>query len=345
MKLLCYADLHATDGDEMSFTNPTITLQHYRVQKFYKDLRAIYDEHKCDGVIDLGDTTGDRSSIPVPTIEVLGSGMELIPDSTWNIKLIGNHEQFLRNCSISTRRLFEHKFTVISENKVFDFDGWTAFFCSYPANHDTLASWITQTALKFRQDGKILFGHFQVAGCTMPTGVALNGVPANVLKPFELCLLGHIHLPQSLSDRIHYIGSPFQQNWGEAGQQKRVAILDTCDPPKLAWVELEGYPLYQQVSLPDFKKLAKTDDENRYTVALANHEEAEEFYRHPLFSRHPAMYAYSEVETPDEAVEHGWSLEAVCKRWVEAVPLAKVGIEVEEQDMLDIGLSLANSKV
>jgi hypothetical protein len=344
MKLLCYADLHATDGDELSFTHPTTTLQHYRVEKFFRDLRAIYDKYECNGVIDLGDMTGDRSSIPVPTIEVLGNGLDLIPDSTWNIKLIGNHEQYLRNASVNVRRLFDHKFTVISENKIFDFDGWRAFFCSYPASHDVLARWIAKYAYQYRNDGKILFGHFQVAGCALATGIALQGIPADILKPFELCLLGHVHLPQTIGNHIHYIGSPFQQNWGESAQQKRVAVLDTSDPIQITWVALPGYPEYRQVSLEQFKKMAKADEEHRYKVVLASHEEAEEYYHHPLFSRHPAVYNYSEVENPEATVEKDWSLEGVCQRWMETLPPNKSGIELEKQELLEIGLSIANGK-
>ena len=344
MKLLCFSDLHATDGDELSFSQPTVTLQHYRVERFFRDLRAVYDKYQCNGVIDLGDMTGDRSSIPVPTIEVLGSGLDLIPDSTWNIKLIGNHEQYLRNASVNVRRLFDHKFTVVDENKIFDFDGWTAFFCSYPASHDTLARWLAKYAYQYRNDAKILFGHFQVAGCTLTTGVALQGVPVDVLKGFELCLLGHVHLPQSLTDRIHYIGSPFQQNWGEAGQQKRVAVLDTKDPPQITWVSLPGYPEYRQVNLEQFKKTAKAEEEHRYKVVLTSHEEAEEFYRHPLFSRHSAVYEYSEVENAEQAAEKDWSLEGVCQRWMETLPPSKAGIELTNQELLEFGISIAQGK-
>ena len=344
MKLLCYGDLHATDGDEMSFSQPTHTLQHYRVEKFFSDLRAIYDKYSCDGVIDLGDTTGDRSSIPVPTIEVLGNGLDQIPDSTWNIKLIGNHEQYLRNTTVNVRRLFNHKFNVISDSKIFDFDGWMAFFCSYPANHDALAQWITKYAHQYRSVGKILFGHFQVAGCSLATGIALNGIPAKVLSPFELCLLGHIHLPQSVTERIHYVGSPFQQNWGETAQQKRVAILDTNEPLEITWVALPGYPEYRQVSLAEFKATAKEEEEHRYKVVLTSDEEAEEYYRHPLFSRHPAVYNYNAVETPENVKDKDWSLEGVCQRWMETLPPGKVEIEVDKQELLEIGLSIANGK-
>lgn len=344
MKLLCYGDLHATEGSELSFTEPTITLQHYRVQKFYRDLRKIYEKYDCAGVIDLGDTTGDRSSIPVPTIEALGEGLDLIPDSTWNFKLIGNHEQYLRDTSISVRRLFDHKFTVVDGSKVFDFDGWWAFFCSYPKSHEELHKWLVQFSNRYQKDGKMLFGHFQVAGCTMATGTALNGIPPEAIKSFEVGLLGHIHLPQSLGDRVHYVGSPFQQNWGEAGQQKRVAVLDTCDPPEITWVSLPGYPEYRQVTLDEFKKLASATEEHRYKIVLTSEKETEDFYKHPLCNRHEAVYNYEQVAT-EETVDRDWSLEGVCKRWTENFPAENYGIECDAQELLELGLGIANGTI
>ena len=344
MKLLCYSDLQADSGSEISFSQPNKSLQILRVEKFYDDLVKIYDKYECGGVIDLGDTFDSRSSIDIPTLDAVLAGIEKIPDSTWNIKLIGNHDQFIRNGQIHNGRVVSKKFTVVPENKIFDFDGWRAFFCSYPASHDVLARWIAKYAYQYRNDGKILFGHFQVAGCALATGVALQGIPADILKPFELCLLGHVHLPQSITACIHYVGSPFQQNWGESTQQKRVAVLDTSDPLQITWVSLPGYPEYRQVSLEQFKKTAKADEEHRYKVVLASHEEAEEYYHHPLFSRHPAIYSYSEVENPEAGVEKDWSLEGVCQRWMETLPPNKSGIELEKQELLEIGLSVANGK-
>jgi hypothetical protein len=69
------------------------------------------------GLIDLGDTTDDRTSIPVPTINSLLSG--LTPFRGWNVKLIGNHEQFLRNATVNVGKLFERHFAVID-----DFASW-----------------------------------------------------------------------------------------------------------------------------------------------------------------------------------------------------------------------------
>jgi hypothetical protein len=343
MKLLCYADLQATDGNEICFTKPTVSLQHYRVEKFFSDLRAIYDQHQCDGIIDLGDTTDDRSSIPVPTIEAIGSGLEQVPDSMWNIKLIGNHEQYLRNATVNVRRLFDHKFHVVSENEIFDLDGLAAFFCSYPADYTKLTAFIRTECHRYKSMPQVLFGHFQVAGCATGSGTLLQGLSGSTLHTFSHCLLGHIHLPQSLNDRIHYVGSPFQQDWGEAGQSKRVGVFDS-QTRETTWVPLKGYPEYHVVNLEEFKKAVQENSEDRFRVVLNSHDETEEFYRHPLFSRHPAVFNYSEVETEEPAEAKDWSLEGVCERYLKTIPPKDCGVDLTPEEMIDLGVSIARGE-
>src|SRR5574337_117066 len=225
MRLLCYADLQATDGDALCFHDPNTTLQHYRVAKFFDDLAAIASKYRADTIVDLGDTTDDRTAIQLTTVEVLGEGIAKLPDMDL-FKITGNHEQYLRDTSISNRHLFDHRFAVITGRKIWRMEGWHAFFVSYPADHKELAEWLIKEAKKIREP-KVLFGHFQVIGAYFQSGKAMSGVPMEALEPFSMALLGHVHMPQSLSDRVHYVGSPFQQDWGEAGQSKRVALLDT----------------------------------------------------------------------------------------------------------------------
>ena len=167
------------------------------MEKFFPDMRRIYDEHKCSGIIDLGDTTDDRTSITWPTIEILGTGLGLLPDSDWNFKLTGNHEQYLRNAEINNRRLFEHKFKVIDGCEVFDFGTFMAFFCSFTEDYGELTKWLIEGLNEYRNYTKVLFGHFQVIGARMNSGPALHGVPVDILKKFNVVLLGHVHLPHS----------------------------------------------------------------------------------------------------------------------------------------------------
>lgn len=339
MKLLCYADLQATDGDELCFTLPHVTLQHYRVTRFFQDVARIYEEYRCEGIIDLGDTTDDRSSIPLTTLEVLGAGIAKLENGEhW--KLTGNHEQYLRDTSINNRRLFEHRFNVVDNRKIQRMTGWTAFFVSYPADYTELSEWIVRESRKIIGP-KILFGHFQVEGAFFQNAKALTGVPLGALDTFDLVLLGHIHLPQSLTKKVHYIGSPFQQDWGETGQQKRVAVIDT-QTMRVEWVPLTGYPEYRQVTLAEFEKLTLKASENRYRVILNTHEEAEVFFRHPHFNRAVAEYNYDETPPEQSAEAPDWSFEGICRRYLKTVPPSKTGIELSEAEMLEMTQHILN---
>ena len=338
MKLLCYADLQATDGDELCFTRPNTTLQHYRVEKFFDDAARIYTEHGCKGVVDLGDTTDDRSSIPIPTVEYLGSGMAKLPEGDrW--KITGNHEQYLRDTTVNNRRLFEHWFHVVDGRQIQMMGDWAAFFVSYPADHAELTEWIIKETRRIRGP-KILFGHFQVEGAFYQAGRAMTGVPLKVLEPFSLALLGHIHIPQALTPKVHYVGSPFQQDWGETGQTKRVAIVNT-NTMTVEWVPLTGYPEYKMVTMAEFEQIIFDDTpggslEHRYRVKLNSHEEAERFFQHPHFNRATAEYNYDETPPDQTEGDQDWSFEGTCRRYLKMVPPTKVNIDLSDEEMLEM---------
>ena len=343
MRLLVYADLQATNGSEISYTDPTTTLQHLRVKKFFTDMAAIYAEHDCEGIIDLGDTTDDRSSIPIPTIELVGEGLSLLPDSQWNIKLVGNHEQYLRSASINNRHLFSHKFTVVDQNQVFTCGDTPMVFCSYPGDLTETTKWIDEQGRHLRSRAPVLFGHFQVAGCQMSNGLALTGVPRTALKDYRVSLLGHIHIPQSIGDCIHYVGSPFQQDWGETGQAKRVAIFDT-ESRQVEWIALSGYPVYKRISFEEFTALENAPEENRYRVRLVDHTQAELFFQSPRFHRAEAEYAYTIAANEEVKQEQDWSFEGTCRRYIALVPPDKAGLSVTTDELMDIGSAVARGE-
>jgi len=332
MRLLVFGDLQATNGSELCFNTPNMTLQHYRVSKFYEDISRIYPEYKCDGIVDLGDTTDDRSSIPMDTLEVVGSGMEKLPEG-WRWKITGNHEQLQKHGGVNNRYMFKHAFHVVDDRRIKPMNSWTAFFASYPADHSELAGWLLKEARAVRGP-KVLFGHFQAIGAFYKSGTAMTGIPKESLDPFALVMLGHIHAPQSLTPKVHYVGSPFQQDWGEAGQNKRVGIVDTSDM-SVEWVPLTGYPEYRSVTLAEFKELYRENEEHRYKVILSSHEETEEFFRMPQFNRATAEYSYDETATETVTTSSDWSFEGICRRYIQTVPLSKVGIELTEDEMID----------
>ena len=348
MKALIYADLQATDGHEQCWHDPTIPLQRWRVQKFFQELHKIFENKECDGLVDLGDTFDDRDAIPVPTIDTVLEGLELFgkPTSEFaNIKLVGNHDQFIRSGDVHSGRLFKPFFDVIDEPRIcMTDDQSTRIIClPYPPNDKEMMTWLREAQEATQGLKTILLGHFQVLGSMLGDGPSVSGVPLRMLESFSIVLLGHVHVPQSMGN-VHYIGSPFQQDFGEKNQVKRVAILDT-KTLTLEWIPLDGFPRYIETDLGAFMKCVTQDGEDRYRVHLKSAQEAEIYYAHPMASRAQPILSYDLVqeEKQGKSASPTWSTRAILERHVEAVPPASFGISLPKQEMVDISLQIAES--
>ncbi|MCZ2838570.1 exonuclease SbcCD subunit D [Modestobacter sp. VKM Ac-2985] len=73
-------------------------------------------------------------------------------------------------------------------------------------------------------------------------------VSAAVFDGVDYVALGHLHRPQSLSDRIRYSGSPLAYSFGEAGQQKQAWLVD-LDARGLAEVRPVLLPAPRQLTV------------------------------------------------------------------------------------------------
>lgn len=344
MKLLLYADLQATDGSEVCFHDPSVRLQDWRVRHFFKVLREIYEEHECGGLIDLGDTTDDRSSIPVPTIDALIENLAEYEDG-WNVKLIGNHEQYTRDARVHVGRLFEHRFTIVEGVSAFQCPDSEAIFvfASYPGSYPKLTEELTETADKFRGRKLVLFGHFQVIGCSLNSGLAHEGVPKEVIERYKIGFLGHVHKPQTVTPGVYYVGSPFQQNFGESYEMKRVGVFDT-KTLEVKWVPMtdRGFPVYRTITAKEFAALVDENSEDRFHVVLKSQEDTELFFSHPLCNRATTEYSYTTTNSTDVEAPKSWSFESVLQRWMAKNPPKDAGIDISDAEMLEIGTQIAN---
>lgn len=348
MKALVYADLQATEGSERCFHNRSVSLQQWRVRKFYADLHHVYVEHQCSCLWDLGDTTDDRCSIPIPTIDVVLEGISKFPVHPWNLKLIGNHEQFLRSTSVHVGRMFQERFQIIEEPKIFRAaEGVVYALCPFPYEDDQLSAWLEAVLEDYPDDDKVLLGHFQVVGCKLNSGESKEGVPKALLKEFKLGLLGHVHKPQSLFKNVHYVGSPFQQDKGESGEAKRVGVVD-MDTFEVKWVEMTGFPEYKSYTLTQFVELAQEHNEDRLQVILRNQAEAEQFYAHPLSNRADPVYQYS---VQAQSAEHRSAVETwmrsrkgVILKYFELCPPAERGISLPTEELIQLAEHLADAE-
>jgi exonuclease SbcD len=73
-------------------------------------------------------------------------------------------------------------------------------------------------------------------------------VPTAVFDGVDYVALGHLHRPQTLTDRVRYSGSPLPYSFGEAGQHKQAWLVD-LDGGGLAEVRPVPLPAPRQLTV------------------------------------------------------------------------------------------------
>ena len=279
----------------------------------------------------------------MPVIDLMCDRLERFTGK-WNLKLVGNHEQFLRDTKIHAGKMFRSFFHVVDGCELIPCGNVNILCASY---HDDDHAVMEFLRVHRAKRPILLLGHFQLAGCQMNSGLAASGFSREMLDFVNIGLLGHIHKPQSLG-KLHYVGSPFQQDWGESGDAKRVAIVDIQGSQiDVSWVPLEGFPAYRQVSFADFLASVRPDSEDRYKVVLKSIEETEKYYAHPLANRaDEAIYDYEQtVET--NGTETGdpipRSKQDIMLRYLKQNPPKDLGIALDDDTMLAYGDQISSA--
>jgi hypothetical protein len=343
MRALVFADLQATDGHERCFGDPAKLLQIHRLERFFDLLKEIYERERCDALWDLGDTTDDRTAIPVPVIDLLCERLEPFTGK-WNLKLVGNHEQFLRSPEINAGKMFRRFFHVVEDCEALTIEKVNILAVSYHDDERVIVDFLRRQRARGLSSG--LLGHFQVIGAQLPGGLSATGVGLRELDFVNFCLLGHVHRPQTLvsgpeGQPVHYVGSPFEQNWGESGEAKRVGIIDLLpNRQTLRWVPLSGFPTYAQVGFEEFTRVVRADSEDRFKVVLRSVEETERFYAHPLADRAEPVYDFVVAAEAAPAADTGeviHSKQSIMRRYLELNPPQNQGITVGIEQMLAFG--------
>jgi hypothetical protein len=347
VRALVYADVQAREGAERLFADPTVPLQRWRVIQFYALLKDIFAAYRCDALWDLGDTTDDRNNLALPTCAVVGAGLRPFRKTrVRNLKLIGNHEQWLRAAEFNAGPIFEHAFAhVIDVPAVVDVVG-----CDRPVTCLPFTESFEELNASAAEGEGILLAHCDLLGARLGGGVRLDGADPGQLGRYDVALCGHVHARQEVAPGVWYVGSPFQQNYGEAHDRKYVGIYDTT-ARTLEWVELtDKFPRYRVVTLAQFIDQVRPENEDRFQVTLRTPTEAATYYAHPLAGRAQPNYAY-EVAAPSSGSEGadavgadnpwtGGDVKSTLRAYAHARPPVDVGVELT--DIIDYGVRLAS---
>ncbi len=204
---------------------------------FEKVVFPYIENNNITQIIHLGDFFDRRKYINFNTLsEVRRRFLEKIPKGVHFHIILGNHDTFYKNTNnvnslkelfrgYSNITLYESPSTIqINELKI------------------SLIPWINDNNkieyCDFIQKCRspVLVGHFEIIGFDVINGVRHHsGISESAFNNFEMVLSGHFHMKQSKKN-IHYLGTQYQMNFGEANEIKGFHILNT-DTRELEFIE------------------------------------------------------------------------------------------------------------
>lgn len=183
-----------------------------------------------DIVVHLGDLFDNRNVIP---INLLNYGMDVVEEISKIAPLhiiVGNHDLWSKSASeINTIRPFKWipNVSIYDKTSRIEFNGIK--ICMMPFIEKRLEQINLINEFK---DCDYLFCHSDLNGCKMHlTSVAHKNsdkIDIEDFKHFKKVKSGHIHLVQS-NKHFSFVGSPFQMDRNDYGDQKGIFIIDTND--------------------------------------------------------------------------------------------------------------------
>lgn len=214
MKSAVISDIHL--GCHCNSDNwHTITLD------WAKWLKKELIEKDVERIIICGDFFDNRTEIGVKTIAVASEMMDIFSDFEV-IMLTGNHDQFYKNrTDVHSISIFEGRknVTVIDRMRTVELGGKKVTFI--PWGED----------LSNCPKSDVIFGHLEINGFKMSVGRPAEGKidVKSIIPKAKLIFSGHFHLRDEReykNSKIIYVGSPYQINWGEAGNMPGYYIVD-----------------------------------------------------------------------------------------------------------------------
>lgn len=184
-------------------------------------------ENNISTIFILGDIFDTRQSLNVMVKnEVYNLFDTYLKDFEMYI-LVGNHDSYF-NTSIDVNSLkFFNKFPnihLIEEPTLISLNEKNIYLVPWIVNHS-----------KFIDDFQkvncdLVFGHFDIAGCKMNKSVvSQNGLDKNIFSKSKKVFSGHFHTRSSVNlskTEITYLGSPFQFDRGDIGEDRGFIDLD-----------------------------------------------------------------------------------------------------------------------
>lgn len=231
MKTLIFGDLHFNPKNEISML---------RGLNFLDYVKKYCLENNIKNVVNLGDTLHHNNVKGSGFVRVFSKFLELKESGINIYTILGNHDIHNIDNSDTLPSTFRSFSTFIQKEDNIQIGNLECDFLSYTENVEDLPN-----------KGRILFTHLGVKGF-MFSGSKMDeksNFEYDDFDQYDLVISGHLHTYQEKGNML-FIGSPFQQDFGDVGKKSYFAILH--DNGSVEKVLYDEGPEYMVINAEDF---------------------------------------------------------------------------------------------
>ena len=250
MKIALITDTH------FGARNDNLAFNEY-FYKFWEEVFFPYlDEHNIKTVIHLGDVMDRRKYVSYKIAKDFRERfIKPFVDRDITVHaMVGNHDTYYKNTN-DVNSLYEllgepgqERFPNIhcyDAPLTEEFDGVPIHFMPWinAENYERAMKSIEMTS------AQICMGHLELNGFEMHAGHFCEaGYPKEMFRKFDTVMSGHFH-KKSDDGQIYYLGSTYQQTWGDERDTKGFHIFDT-DTRELEYI-VNPYNIFEKVYYDD----------------------------------------------------------------------------------------------
>jgi DNA repair exonuclease SbcCD nuclease subunit len=244
MKILFFSDLHLHNHQPFHTIMPSG--RNSRLQdglNVLSEISAYCCWNDIDYVIFAGDLFENWRSLDIDVLNCAYEGILNIRRSCKEFfLLVGNHDQYSNTGNVITLAPFRHSCEVIWQAEKREVGDIKIFFNPFKEDVRKFKKYISDVNC-----ADLMVFHQPIKEALLPgTNMPLNkGVSVEDLQvgKFRMCIGGDVHKRQTLMNCVHYLGSPMQLDFSEAGEKKGFTVLYTEDW-SLEFVEVTCAPRF-----------------------------------------------------------------------------------------------------
>ena len=190
-----------------------------------------FKRQEVQAVVCMGDSLVTREEVDVVAQSAAINFFRRLADQWPVFVTLGNHDLNLKHStSVSSLDALDMHPRI----KVFrdiTLVGDRFLFLPYLEDQTRIVSWVQDYARQNPEKAKniTVFGHLSLNGAVQNTkyGTTFAGaIGPDLFAPFKRTYSGHFHVHNEMANRVTYVGSPLQFNFGDAGDPRGIMVLD-----------------------------------------------------------------------------------------------------------------------